>query len=60
MGENHNNYGYIFWNNTHENVWYAIPTSETLPFFNGDRKKIKGVLTASTIDQLLTTIKNKK
>jgi hypothetical protein len=60
MENNHKNYGYVFWNNTYENIWYAIPTTETLPFFNGNRKKIKGVLTASTIDQLLTTIKKQK
>lgn len=60
MENNHKNYGYIFWNNTYENVWYAIPKEYYILFFNGNRKKVKGVLTASTIEQLLTTIKNKK
>jgi hypothetical protein len=60
MENNHKNYGYIFWNNTYENVWYAIPNEYYILFFNGNRKKVKGVLTAPTIQQLLTTLKNKK
>lgn len=60
MENNHKNYGYIFWNNTYENVWYAIPSTETILFFNGNRKKTKGVLSAPKIETLLTKIKNQK
>jgi hypothetical protein len=60
MENNHKNYGYVFWNNTYENIWYAIPSEDYLLFFNGNRKNIKGVLKASTVEQLLTTIQKQK
>jgi hypothetical protein len=60
MDNNHNNYNYIFWNNTYENVWYAIPTNQHMNFFSGNRKKAIGVLSAPKIETLLTKIKNQK
>lgn len=52
-----NNYNYIFWNNTYENIWYAIPTTQTLIFFNGNRKLAKGVIKDTDIKKLLNKIK---
>lgn len=36
-----NLYGYIFWCNPYEDMWYAIDRDTQLFFFNGDRKKSK-------------------
>ncbi len=36
-----NIYDFIFWNNPYENIWYAIPRTEQLDFFNGNRNKSK-------------------
>jgi len=60
MENKNNNYNYVFWNNTYENKWYAIPTTEYLLFFNGSRKKTKGVLTSSNISTLLNMVEKQK
>ena len=33
-------YGYVFWYNSHETLWYAIERDNQLEFFNGNRSKI--------------------
>jgi len=38
MTNNENLYGYIFWNNPYEDLWYAIERDSYLEFFNGNRK----------------------
>lgn len=39
MTNNQNLYGYIFWYNPYENLWYAIERDSYLVFFNGNRKE---------------------
>ena len=36
---NSNLYGFIFWCNPHEGLWYAIDRDTQLDFFNGNREK---------------------
>lgn len=38
---NENLYNYIFWFNSHENLWYAIDRDTQLNFFSGYRNKSK-------------------
>lgn len=51
-------YDYIFWHNSLEEVWYAIPRDEYLLFFNGSRNKTQGVLKSKSIDTLIYIINN--
>lgn len=51
-------YGYVFWHNYLEEVWYAIPTNEYLIFFNGNKEKAQGVLKSKSIDTLIYGINN--
>jgi len=60
MDKNHNNYNYIFWNNTYEGLWYAIPTNQHMGFFSGNRKNTTGVLSGPKLETLLTEIKKQK
>jgi hypothetical protein len=39
MTNNENLYGYVFWYNPYENLWYAIERNSYLVFFNGNREK---------------------
>lgn len=39
MRNNDNLYGYIFWYNPNENLWYGIERDSYLLFFNGNRDK---------------------
>ncbi len=32
-------YGYVFWNNTYEDVWYAINRDYVTPFFAGGESR---------------------
>jgi hypothetical protein len=57
METNHNTYGYVFWNNTYTNTWYAIPTDKTIDFFSG-KKKVKGVLSSTKFQTLVEIINN--
>lgn len=51
-----NTYNYIFWHNTYEDLWYAIPRDQQLLFFNGRRKEVKGFLSNKSIDLLTSKI----
>ena len=51
-------YNYIFWNNSFQDLWYAIPRERYLEFFNGNREKVEGVLSNKSIDKLVQTINN--
>jgi hypothetical protein len=50
-------YSYIFWYNSYEQIWYAIPRDQYIEFFNGNRN-YKGVIKSSKIDTLITIIEN--
>jgi hypothetical protein len=55
-----NLYGYGFWFNTYESIWYAIPRDKWTLFFTGkeDKHKIEGVYMSSEIDTLIAVINN--
>ena len=36
---NENLYGFVFWYNPYNNLWYAIDKDTQLEFFNGNREK---------------------
>ena len=50
-------YNYVFWYNTYEQVWYAIPRDQYNEFFNGNRN-YKNVIKSSKIDTLIMIIEN--
>ena len=53
----HENYNYIFWNNTFIDTWYAIPRDKAQEFFSGEHEKVAGVLSDKSIDNLIKKIK---
>ena len=36
---NENLYGFVFWHNPYDGLWYAIDRDTQLEFFNGNREK---------------------
>lgn len=54
----HQNYNFLFWNNTYEEIWYAIPRDKAIEFFGGSVKKeqVEGVLSDKSIDNLIKRI----
>jgi len=50
-------YNYIFWYNTYEQIWYAIPRDQYTEFFSGNRN-YKNVIKSSKIDTLIMIIEN--
>jgi hypothetical protein len=50
-------YGYVFWCNTYEQVWYAIPRDQYTEFFSGN-KNYKNVIKSSKIETLIMIIEN--
>lgn len=50
-------YGYVFWHNTYEKIWYAIPRDQYTEFFSGNRN-YKGVIKSSQIETLIMIIEN--
>jgi hypothetical protein len=53
-------YNYIFWHNPYQDLWYAIPRDGYLEFFNGNREKVKGVLSNKSINSLTWAINGKE
>lgn len=53
-------YNYIFWHNQYQDLWYAIPRDGYLEFFNGNREKVKGVLSNKSINSLTLAINGKE
>jgi hypothetical protein len=51
-------YDYVFWNNTYEEVWYAIPRESYALFFSGkhDLLDIDGVEKSKSIEDLIKKI----
>ena len=33
-----NMYNYVFWYNPYQELWFAIPTTQYIDFFSGERK----------------------
>lgn len=58
MENKNTNYNYIFWNNTYEGIWYAIPRDKYMLFFNGNRSKITGVLKDKDFNKLIKKTEN--
>jgi len=50
-------YNYVFWYNTYEQIWYAIPRDQYTEFFSGNRN-YKNVIKSSKIDTLIMIIEN--
>jgi len=50
-------YNYVFWYNTYEQIWYAIPRDQYTEFFSGNRNH-KNVIKSSKIDTLIMIIEN--
>jgi len=50
-------YNYVFWYNTYEQIWYAIPRDQYNEFFSGNRN-YKNVIKSSKIDTLIMIIEN--
>jgi hypothetical protein len=50
-------YNYVFWYNTYEQIWYAIPRDQYAEFFSGNQN-YKGVIKSSKIDTLIMIIEN--
>ena len=50
-------YNYIFWYNTYENLWYAIPRNQYTNFFSG-HLPYEGVVKSSKIDTLIFIVEN--
>jgi hypothetical protein len=50
-----NLYSYVLWYNPHNKTWYGIPRDIYTAFF-ADSKNNKGVIKASTVAKLITTI----
>ena len=50
-------YNYVFWYNTYEQIWYAIPRDQSTEFFSGNRN-YKNVIKSSKIDTLIMIIEN--
>jgi len=53
-------YNYIFWHNPYQSLWYAIPQEGYLEFFNGNREKVKGVMSNESINSLTLAINGKE
>jgi hypothetical protein len=53
----HQIYNYVFWYNSYEQLWYAIPRDQYTEFFSGNRN-YKNVIKSSKIDTLIMIIKN--
>ena len=53
-------YNYIFLHNPYQDLWYAIPRDGYLEFFNGNREKVKGVLSNKSINSLTLAINGKE
>jgi hypothetical protein len=49
-------YNYIFWHNTYEGIWYAIPRNEQQIFFGVDKNKAKGVQKSKNINTLIAIV----
>jgi hypothetical protein len=52
-----NLYNYIFWYNSYQSLWYAIPSDKQLQFFNGNKSNVEGILSSSEITELINTVK---
>ena len=50
-------YNYVFWHNSYEQIWYAIPRDQYNEFFGGNRN-YKNVIKSSKIDTLIMIIEN--
>mgnify|MGYP000597414780 CR=1 FL=1 len=50
-------YNYVFWHNSYEQIWYAIPRDQYTEFFSGNRN-YKNVIKSSKIDTLIMIIEN--
>jgi hypothetical protein len=50
-----NLYSYVLWYNPHNKTWYGIPRDRYTEFF-ADSKNNKGIIKASTVAALVTTI----
>lgn len=53
-------YNYIFWHNSYQDLWYAIPREGYLEFFNGSRNKVKGVLSNQNVNTLISIVNGKE
>jgi hypothetical protein len=47
-----NLYNYVFWYNPYQELWYAIPTTQYIDFFSGERKPTDA-LKSKTIETLI-------
>lgn len=52
-----NLYDYVFWYNTYEKYWYAIPTKHYTSFFAG-KKSIPGVFLSKDVTTLMDVVMN--
>jgi hypothetical protein len=52
-------YNYVFWNNSYEELWYAIPKDQYTNFFSG-HLKYTGVYKSKKIETLIYIIQNPK
>jgi hypothetical protein len=50
-------HNYVFWYNTYDNLWYAIPRDQYTSFFSG-HLPYEGVLKSSKIDTLILIIEH--
>ena len=50
-------YNYVFWYNTYEQIWYAIPRDQYTEFFSGNTN-FKNIIKSSKIDTLIMIIEN--
>ena len=54
---NNNLYNYVFWHNTYEELWYAIPREQYTNFMSG-YVEYEGVFKSKNIDTLIYIINN--
>ena len=50
-------YSYVFWFNTYQQLWYAIPSHQYIDFFNGERKPTDA-LKSNKIETLIYLIEH--
>lgn len=50
-----NLYNYLFWHNSYEELWYAIPRDQYTAFFSG-HMEYEGVLKSKSIETLIYLI----
>lgn len=50
-------HNYVFWYNTYEQIWYAIPRDQYTEFFSGNTN-FKNIIKSSKIDTLIMIIEN--